>query len=277
MADQLAVAALNILKASIFVPLALLFMVLAQWCASRLYRVEYQTVALAWRNTGIWVAVSLGMMAALTSHQRDGFSTTLQATLFAGVITTVFILAAQAVNDYLIVTGLNNSDAISNNNVAVGIVEFGGLTATGLNAFGSFWGVSKDAWFSAVVFFLLGQVCLVLIFRIFDALHPVELLEKIRQGNVSAAIVVAGVLVSLGLVIKTAVSGEFSDPETSFWLFMIYTAVGVLLLLATYWAVGRIVFWKTCEENEINADNVARALQAALGQVAVVFIMSALI
>lgn len=282
MFDTLTTVAKNIVVAPIFVPLALIFMVVAQWVCDHTFRVANDSrdnEALVWRHMGIWSAMALAMMAAIVGNIHDGFWKTLWALVGNGAAMTMFVLVAQTINDKFIVTKLSNSEAISNNNVAVGIVEFGGLVATGLIAFGSFWGVSKNFWLPAITFFLIGQVCLVAIFRIFDHLHPVDFLEKVKQGNVAAATIVAAVLVSLGLVVKTAVAGEFTGWLMSLALFVVYTAIGAIMVLITYWAVAKIVYAgdTTSENDQINANNVVRARKAAIGLVALMFIVSSLI
>lgn len=277
MLEVLGTVAKNIVEAPIFVPLALIYMMVAQWVCDAVFRVRNKdSEAFGWRQMGVWSAMALAMMAAIASHNHEGFWKTLWALMGTGAAMTVFVLVAQVINDKFIVTQLDNSEAVSDNNIAVGIVEFGGLVATGLIAYGSFWGVSKNSWLPAIAFFLLGQVCLVAIFRIFDHLHPVDFLEKIKNGNVSAATIVAAILISLGLVMKTAVGGESHGWLLSVGLFAVYTTIGTVMVLLSYWLVAKIVYGASQNER-INSNNLTRARKVAVGLVALMLIVSSLI
>lgn len=237
-------------------------------------------IAHSFRGAGNSLAMAIAMAATLgETASYNNFGHTIINLFALGFAMCFILLGAQYVNDKLIVSGINNSDAVEKGNSAVGITEFGGAVATGLIAYGSFLGVRKGVWLPAIIFFFLGQLILVFFFRLFDKLHPVDFLGQINSGNKSAAIIVAGMLISLGLVMKTAVGGEFNGWTNGLVSFGLYTFIGIFLLLIFYLLISfvmRLNFFSQTDEIEKDA-NIAFAIRIASTEVALAFVLSTLI
>ncbi|HEX2986797.1 MAG TPA: DUF350 domain-containing protein [Chloroflexota bacterium] len=58
---------------------------------------------------------------------------------------------------------------------------------------------------SSVVWAVLGVLLLILAFRIFDLSDPVRYHTEIEKGNVSAGIVMAGVMIGMSIIIFAAI------------------------------------------------------------------------
>ncbi|HEX2923351.1 MAG TPA: DUF350 domain-containing protein [Chloroflexota bacterium] len=58
---------------------------------------------------------------------------------------------------------------------------------------------------SSVVWAVLGVLLLILAFRIFDLSDPVRYHTEIENGNVSAGIVMAGVMIGMSIIIFAAI------------------------------------------------------------------------
>lgn len=277
---------MQILQAVHYVISVLLFMAVVKALSNGLFPVTKPIVsgvahtknvklALAWRNTGLYLGVAIALAAVFSGnnfHDTDRFL----ILPLNGAMISLFLVTAQFINDKFIVSRVNNSEAIGKGNVAVGVTEFGGFVATGLIAYGSFWGVN-GSWLPAIAFFFVGQVFVVLFFRFFDWLHPVDFLGEICRGNTAAGTVVAGMLVSLGLVLKTAVAGDFAGWKVSSLGFLTYAGLGVVLLLVFYYLLAKVFFGKINQTKEINEGDTALALELAVGEVAIAVALSMVI
>jgi uncharacterized membrane protein YjfL (UPF0719 family) len=68
------------------------------------------------------------------------------------------------------------------------------------------WGRETFLFMSSIVYAALGIVLLLIAFRLVDLLTPKDLSELIfDRGNVAAAIVVAGFLIGLAIIIASAI------------------------------------------------------------------------
>ena len=68
------------------------------------------------------------------------------------------------------------------------------------------WGRETFLFMSSIVYAALGTVLLLIAFRLVDILTPKDLSELIfDRGNVAAAIVVAGFLIGLAIIIASAI------------------------------------------------------------------------
>lgn len=108
-------------------------------------------------------------------------------------------------------------EEIEKRNVAVGIVAAGRFVATGLVIAGTISGDSKGGTvLTALIFFLVGQLALIAIARLYRLLTNYNDTQEFVGGNVAAAISYAGVMVGIGVAVGSGLRGDFIDYETSF-------------------------------------------------------------
>lgn len=108
-------------------------------------------------------------------------------------------------------------EEIEKRNVAVGIVAAGRFIATGLVIAGTISGDAKGGTvLTSIIFFLVGQIALILIARLYRLLTNYNDTQEFISGNIAAAISYAGVMVGIGIAVGSGLRGDFIDYQTSF-------------------------------------------------------------
>ncbi len=202
---------------------------------SALYNADHEievsrNMAVAFRRAGLYLAIGIAMFAAVGSD--NGASTFVEDLLIQaldGVLIMVFLFVAMLINDKFILRNINNDEAVKENNIAVGLVEFGAYIATGLIAYGSFSDVGP--WYSSIVFFILGQAVLIGMVLIYEYSTKFNVLDEIKKGNISAGLMVSGILIAYSLILKASIIGPFSGWYEDITAFGVSAISGILLLL----------------------------------------------
>lgn len=120
---------------------------------------------------------------------------------------------------------------IEKQNVAVGVVAAGRFIATGLVIAGTISGDAKGGTvLTTVIFFLVGQIALIAIARIYRLLTNYNDTQELIGGNIAAAISSAGVMIGIGIAVGSGLRGDFIDYQTSFIGF----GKSLLVVLAFY-------------------------------------------
>lgn len=235
---------------------------------------EESNVAVGLRRAGLYLGIALGLIGAI-SGPSGGFMVDLLALLVDGGTLTGLVLLAAWVNDRLVLPGIDNSKALRAGNIAVGTVELAMFVATGLIAMGAYSGLGGGT-ISAVAFFLLGQVALIVLVRIYEIVTPFDAIGQIRDGNTAAGVMVGGMMVALGIVLSASAGGDFTGWSTDLTAFAISAAVGVVGLLVLIWPIDWIFLPSTTFRIEIERDrNVAATAIGASVQIAIALVITA--
>jgi len=247
-------------QAVVFAAEAFVFMWLAKLVLDRRERRVYSAdrqiaesgnLAIALRRAGVYLGVAVGMLGALSGGGGD-FLADVLATAIEGAAVFVFLFVALVVSDRIVVTGLDNAGALRDGNVAVGLVELGISVATGLVAYGSFAGEGGGL-ASAVVFFALGQVGLVLLTIAYERVTPYHVLDGVRAGNVAAGLMLGGMLLAFGFILNACLSGRFVGWQQDLTSFGASAGAGLVVLLLLQWPIDRLFLPGTTLRHHIEA------------------------
>ena len=244
---------------------------------------EKGNVAVALRRCGLSVAFGFGLAGVVSGGMRgfaEGIEGFLQDTGLIVVdclILLVFLFFAQFVVEKIILRRINNNAALKDNNTAVGFTEFGSYAATGLIAYGSFSG-EGGGWQTAVGFFLLGQVALLLFAMIYELSTPFNMIEEIQKGNAAAGVMLGGTLLTLGIILSSTIAGPFIGWTEGIIGFARSTAMGVVLLIPFQFLIDKAFLPHTTLKIEVERDrNVAACAVTVCSQVALAIMIGALV
>ena len=227
------------------------------------------------RRAGLYLAIAIGMQGAL-SGPGTGFINDIIALIIDGVQVVVLLFVARMINDKFLLPSINNDDEAKNKNEAVGITELGSYIATGLILNGSFAG--EGPFLSGIVFFILGQAVLVALFWLYEKITSFKLVDEIKKANNAAGIAIAGMLISIGLILRGAVSGHFTGWGSDIISFFYSAIMGIVLLLIFKFFIDRLFLPFTTLQNEIEKKkNIAALLMAESVLVAVSILISTLV
>lgn len=118
---------------------------------------------------------------------------------------------------------------VENQNCGMAAVRFGVYLATGMIAGASLYGQGGGI-HTAIAFFLLGQLTLLLFARIYDWLTPYDLQAEVQNGNYAAGVAFGGTLAALGLIIAKSVYGDFVGWGPNLLRFVEISVVGIVVL-----------------------------------------------
>ncbi|MFP5238414.1 MAG: DUF350 domain-containing protein [Acidobacteriota bacterium] len=261
------------LASLVFLALAFAVLWLAhRLCADRIARAggtplgeqisTLNNTAVALRFASFALASALGLCGPLMAPST-GFLRDVAGFAFTGSVLLALLVAAFAMLDKLALPKIDNTKAILDGNLAVGLVEAGGGLATGLIMRAAFTG--QGTVFSGVVFFLLGQLALMLFLKLLERLSPYDDQHEIAGGNAALGLHLGSMLVCLGIILASAVLGDFSHWGEDLAAFVLAAVRGVVLLLAFSWLADKVFLAGTTLGEEISRDRNLAAVIAEAG------------
>jgi len=195
----------------------------------------------------------------------------------AGLI-FVALMISGFVSSRVLLRGINNDEHVEKGNLAVAALEAGNYLAVGLILKEAFTFNDDMSYIDAAVFFVCGQVTLIVFFWIYEAITSFQVKEEIKDGNTSAGIVAGAMLLALGIVIAGAISGPFVDLTTDLLLIAKASTQGIVMLLAIRLLSSKFILRTTNIKHEIVTDhNHAAALKHAFALVAMAIVTRAII
>ncbi len=123
----------------------------------------------------------------------------------------------------------NITAIVEDRNLGMGAVRFGVYVATGLIAAASLNGQGGGPE-TAVAFFALGQVSLIVFARLYDVTTPYALQHEVEMGNTAAGVAFGGTIVALGVIIAKGVAGDFVSWEANLLFFVEVAVIGMVIL-----------------------------------------------
>ncbi|MCG7549965.1 DUF350 domain-containing protein [Pseudoalteromonas sp. Of7M-16] len=264
-----------------FVGLLLVMMFLAKWLYN--FTTPYDTFheilikknsALATSVAGYIVAVAIIFCAVLIGPSA-GLINDLLAVSGYCFVGMVMLLISRIINDKLILHAFcNKKQLIEKQNVSTGAVQAASYIASALLIGASLHG--EGGWMSAIVFYVLGQITLVVFARIYDLLTDYNLMTQLESGNNAVAATFSATLIALGMVLLHALVGEFESWHASITLFVQDAVIGFVVLPLARLFIDKVLFSSVCidkavgEEHNMSVALVEGAVALSVASVIVV-------
>lgn len=238
---------------------------------------ENSNKAVGFRRTGLYIAYAIAFAGTL-SGVSAGFVPDVLALLLDGVVITICLFACRAINDHVMLAHIDNDQEAKKGNLAVGLAECGMYVATGFVLNGAFTGTSESIWtgiISAVVFFIVGQAALLLCGYCYEIMTPFNVRAEIEKGNPAAGTALAGMLIALGIILRSSIAGPAVGWAADFISFLLYTVYGIVLLLIFRKAVDWFLLPGASMAEEVERDqNVAALALTESSIIAVAIVIS---
>ncbi|NGZ76370.1 DUF350 domain-containing protein [Saccharibacillus alkalitolerans] len=126
--------------------------------------------------------------------------------LYNLVISLVAIIVLQVVGMliFFIKTPFNDMDELKKGNVAVGLALAGKFIATGI-ILGISAYTNTSIWHMAL-WFVVGQVCLVIVYWVFELLTPkFKIADQLQKGNVAVGLLLCAVFIGTAISISSLI------------------------------------------------------------------------
>lgn len=212
--------------------------------------------AVALRRFGLYTGISIALAGVMTD---DVSGIEILVFLLDGAIATAIFFVAHFINDFAIVPHVRNNVLIEAGNVSTGILEAGSFIATGILLNGVFAGTEGGTFYS-IVFFFLGQLLLIIAVYLHQKLYRFNVTKCMIDGNMSAGITVAGLLIAYSLILRSSVSGEFTGWAESLGWFGISAISGMAALILFEKIADWIFLPKTEIADDIHCNNTAAVI-----------------
>ncbi len=248
--------------------------------------IDNGNAAVGLRRTGLYLGVAIALSGAMAGGSK-GFFPDIAQLFIDGLIITGFMFSCRFINDFIMLGNMNNDHECIKEfidtdgktcvgNTAVGMVEAGMYIATGFILNGSVSGGGGNVAqgiASAVLFFVLGQLALLAFGLLYEMVTPFNVRQEIKDNNLAAGIGLGGILIALGIILKSSISGPFTGWVSDIKGFAIYTVFGIIMLLIFRAVVDRLLLPTTNIATEIKEDRNTAALivvQSAVNAVAII-------
>ncbi|MBP6822699.1 MAG: DUF350 domain-containing protein [Acidobacteria bacterium] len=172
----------------------------------------------------------INVVVPVLSGPSHSFWTDVKGVLAYGIGGIVAMAVASMIfEQYSRATGVPLREQIAAGNLSAGIVDGAIHLASSQIVAGALTGDGGSI-VPTVVFWLAGVVALIVLTHIFRMLTSYDDADLIKNGNVAAALGCAGLIVAIGMMVGSAVSGSFTGYADSFRQF----GVAILVVLILY-------------------------------------------
>ncbi len=271
-------------KGFVFVAISVLIIFLAKLLADRRttefdddVHIDDGNLAVGLRRSGLYLGIAIALCAVVTGDSKGFYSDILALFTDSGLI-LISLFLSRYINDKIMLGHINNDQECMQGNAAVGIVEACMYIATGFVLNGSLTGLSNtmvESILSTLVFFILGQAALLIFGYLYEVITPFNVRDEIKKGNPAAGLGLGGILIALGIILRSSIAGPSTDWSIDIANFGIYAVYGIVMLLVFRLVIDKILFPTTKLSLEITEDkNVAALLVAESAIIAVAVIIA---
>ncbi|MCP3875939.1 MAG: DUF350 domain-containing protein [Desulfobacteraceae bacterium] len=247
-------------------------------------------VAVGLRRAGLYLGIAIALSGAIDGSSK-GFFLDLIQLLIDGLIITGFMFSSRFINDFIMLGNINNDEECIKTfiqpdgrkvvgNTAVGMVEAGMYIATGFilnGAISGTGGTFLQGITSAILFFIVGQLTLLIFGLLYELITPFNVRNEIKNNNLAAGIGLGGILIALGIILMSSISGPFTGWGNDLASFGIFAVYGIVMLLIFRAVVDKILLPTTNIATEVEEDQNVAALivvESAINAVAIIIAFS---
>lgn len=201
--------------------------------------VERDNLALAIAVGGYYIGLVLAFGGVLMGESAGLVNDLIDLGMY-GLLAIVLLNLSAWLNDKIILRHFDNEkEIIQDRNAGTGAIEAGNHIAVGMITAGALSG--EGGLLTGGVFWLLGQLVLILATLVYGAILPFDVHREIERDNVAVGVAFAGVLVAIGNVVRLGAQGDFVSWFQNLNDFAVFTVVGLLLLPVVRFLTDRVL------------------------------------
>lgn len=258
----------NLLPPLSYLGLYILIFFLAKWINGLLCKfnldeqlTDKDNVAVAVSVAGYFVGITIVYVGALTGPPGPSLAHDMVAIGGYALGGILLLNLSRILNDKLILYKFSpHKEIVEDQNPGTGVVEAAAYIASALIIAGAIHGEGGGI-LSAVVFYAIGQVCLVLFGLVYAKVTPYSIHDEIEKDNLAAGLGFSGGLIAIGLIIMRAVSGDFTGWVTDLQALGLDILIIFVYLLGVRFVFDRFILRNSNLQTEIATDrNVGAGL-----------------
>lgn len=190
--------------------------------------------------SGYLLGIVLILIAAFMGPSK-GFVTDLSSFTQYSLLGIVLLNVSRWVSDKLILDRFDDiKEIIEDKNVGTGAVHFGSHIASALIVAGAIHGEGGGI-ISAIAFFALGQIALILFTKLYDVITPYDIHAEIESDNAAVGVSFGGNLIALGIILINGMAGNFINWQHDLISFGINALVAFAYLPLVRIIIGKLI------------------------------------
>ncbi len=202
--------------------------------------VEKDNFAFAVAHVGYFIGLVLTIAGALIGPSEGLIPDLIDIGIY-GLLAIGLLNLSVIVNDKLLFPRFSVYREITEDrNVGTGAIEGANSIATGLIILGAVSGEGGGV-LTAIVFWLVGQLLLLLTAFVYRALVPYDVHDQIERDNVAVGLGFAGALISIANLIRYGLMTDFYSWTESLTDVGVDVAIGLLFLPIVRWLTDKIL------------------------------------
>ncbi|MEZ4774737.1 MAG: DUF350 domain-containing protein [Bacteroidia bacterium] len=214
---------------------------------------QYDNNAVSVSVAGYFIGITLIFISAISGDSGQAVGIEFLTVAGYSLFGILLLHVSRIVNRKLILYKFSvDKEIIQDQNPGTGAVEAATYIASGLIIAGSIYG-EDGGLLVALVFYMIGQLCLVLFSLMYVRFTPYSVHEEIEKDNIAAGLSFAGGLISIGIIVMHAVSGTFVG-----WKEDLLSLGKDVLIVFVYLLVVRIIFDRFVLRNSNLATEIAK-------------------
>lgn len=203
--------------------------------------VEKDNLAFSLAYTGYYIGLILAIGSALIGESDDELWYVLAEVLGFGIGAIILLNVSIIINDKIILRGFSiKKEIIDEQNAGTGIIEGANAIATGFILLGAISGDGGNH-FTALIFWVVGQLLLVLTAYVYNLITPYNIHDYIEKGNVAVGIGFAGAMVAISILISNGLNHDFESYLISLEIVGVEVGFGLLFLPVARLATDKIL------------------------------------
>ncbi len=206
--------------------------------------VEKDNLAFSFAYTGYFGGLLLAVGSAVYGESL-GLWTDLEDMAIFGLLAIILLNLSSIIIDKITLRRFSIWKEITEDrNVGMGIIEGANYLASGLIIFGAITGESGDLVFgvsTALAYWAIGQVLILIATAIYDRFTPFSLHEEIEKDNCAAGVAFAGLIIAVANLIRNGLMGDFESWDETLLEVAYETGIGLVVLPIIRILVDRIL------------------------------------
>jgi uncharacterized membrane protein YjfL (UPF0719 family) len=209
------------------------------------------------------VAAQAIAMMPLLGYTTGAFWTELGTLAAWGAGILVVLLGLGAVGNRVLGVGPSPSASSGPAALPAAVVQGGFLIAAGLVFHAALSGTAPSigtAIASSLVFSLLGIIALLVAHVVLTAVGPFGRRLRPRGANLASAVMTAGVLIGLGLILRASIAGDFMGWGSGLAGFAVTFLAGLIGLVVLVWLIDLLIIRSRHMRDIVGRDEVLPAV-----------------
>jgi uncharacterized membrane protein YjfL (UPF0719 family) len=176
--------------------------------------VENDNLAFAIAHVGYFIGLLLAIGSAVMG-ESDGIINDLINIGIYGILSIVLLNLSLIINDKIIFSKFDmKKEILKDRNVGTGVIDAANAIGTGLIVLGAIHGEGFGVGgpiVTAILYWLLGQVILLITSYVYNWITPYDIHEHIEQDNIAVGVGYAGAVIAIANLIRNALMHDFES------------------------------------------------------------------